>query len=123
MGHDIFKMTSGNGSILPGGESFPVDVCFGESSVAIPCSVCRRISNVGFFVLHKGRAMLCCVKCIVTAIMKYQSDHPNEKFFDVDVDISESDYKYAVKALREKKPELSEEDALDIAKIVVRAIG
>jgi len=119
MGQDLF-------SVLPGGKSapspLPIDIKFGEGGAAIPCSCCRGLDNRGFFVIFQGRALLVCIKCTVRAIDAYQQQHPTEKVFDVDVDVDDAAYKSAADAVREKRPELSESEALEVAKAAIRAI-
>jgi 4-hydroxyphenylpyruvate dioxygenase-like putative hemolysin len=101
----------------------PIDIKFGEAGAAIPCSACKGLDNRGFFVVFQGRVLLICIKCTVRAIDAYQQQHPTEKIFDVDVDVDDAAYQSAADAVRGKKPDLSESEALEIAKAAIRAIG
>lgn len=123
MGQDLFSM-GGNGS-LPGkplSMPFNFSVAFGESGAAINCSSCNALDNRGFFVMQGSKALLICIKCVVRAIDKYQQTHPMEKIFDVDVDVDDKEYQKAADAVRDKRPDLSESEALEIAKAAIRAI-
>jgi len=120
MGNDMFPLRRMEGGRQ---DDFPVEVRFGEAAVAIACSTCKGIKNAGFYVSYSGRAVLCCIHCIVGAIAKYQEMHPLEKLIDVDVDMDNDAYKSAVGALLEKYPDFGESKALEVAKVVVRAIG
>lgn len=121
MSQDIFPFGGPkNGPVL---EEFPVDIKFGQLGAAIPCAVCQRLNNTGFFVIYKTKMRMCCIKCIVMAVKKHQEMHPTETFLEFDIDASDNDYKYAVKALRDKYPEMDDEKAMEVAQTVVRAIG
>lgn len=119
MSQNIFPFPK-NGPAL---EDFPVDIKFGEVAAATPCSVCQRMHNAGFYVVYKTKFRFCCIRCVVAAIKKYQDLHPTETLLEFDIDASVNDYKYAVKALREKYPDMDEAKAEEVAQTVVRAIG
>ena len=121
MGQDMFRMLPGGGNGPPK-LPFPVDIRWGEASVAIACASCRAIDNRGFFVTYEGKAVLVCIKCNLRAIDAYQRQHPDEKIIEIDVNADDSAYKAAVEAIRKVKTDLSEGDALDIAKAVLNAI-
>jgi hypothetical protein len=104
-------------------DDFPVDIKFGEIGAAVTCAVCRGFNNAGFFVIYKTKMRMCCVRCVAHALKRHQELNPTQTLVEFDIDISANDYKYAVKALREKYPEMDEDKALEIARTVVRAIG
>ena len=123
MGQDLFNLGGGNG--MPGK---PLDlpqglsVAFGEAGAAIACSACKSIDNRGFFIMQGTKALLVCIKCTVRAIDKYQQMHPMEKIFDVDVEVDDKEYKAAADAIRGVRGDLSENEALELAKAAIRAI-
>jgi hypothetical protein len=119
MSHDVFSIHK-NGPVA---DDFPVDIKFGEVGVASTCSVCRRMHTAGLFVIYKNKFRFCCILCVVLAVKKYQDLHPTETLLEFDIDASANDYKYAVKALREKYPDMDEAKAEEVARTVVRAIG
>lgn len=121
MPNDMFPFKRVEGGRQEG--DFPVEVRFGEAAVAIACATCKNIRNAGFYVTYSGRTMLCCIHCVLGAVTKYQEMHPLEKLIDVDVDIDDGAYKSAVDALRDKYPDFDDVKAMEIAKVVVRAIG
>ena len=106
----------------PASREVPVNLCFGEAEAAIPCVNCSKMSQSGFFVQFSGTALLCCVKCLVLGIDKYQGLHPGEKLLDMDVEVHEKELKQAADAVRDKLPELSESKALEAAKAAIETL-
>lgn len=119
---ELFNFPGGNHKGGPVGDAFPVDIKFGEIATAINCSVCNGFNTAGFFVVFREKARLCCVKCVASAVSKYQDLHPSEKLLEFDIDVDQDGYKAAADAIRGKYPEFSESKALEIAELAIRAI-
>jgi hypothetical protein len=123
MMNDMQRMNGGfQGTPVPGKREVPVTIAFGESEAAIPCVNCSKMSQSGFFVQFSGTAMLCCVRCVVLGVDKYQKLHPEEKLLDMDVEVHEKELNEAADAVRDRVPELSESKALEAAKAAIESL-
>lgn len=106
----------------PASREVPVNLCFGEAEAAIPCVNCSKMSQSGFFVQFSGTALLCCVKCLVLGIDKYQRLHPEETLLNMDIEVKQKDVTEAADAVRHAVPELSESKALLAAKAAIESL-
>ncbi len=105
------------------GTPIPIDIKFGDVNVASPCNNCNRLSTSGeFIVIRQQNAIFICIRCLATMVVRWQETHPGEKLFETDVDVDESAYQKAADAAREKAPELSESEAMEVAKAVIEVL-
>ena len=54
-------------------KELPFEMRFGEAQNPTMCQSCKVDRRAGFYVIYKGYAVLVCVQCTATAIMKYQA--------------------------------------------------
>lgn len=102
----------------------PIDLKFGDAEVATLCQCCSRFERSGLYIMVSTQTMLgICIRCMASALVKFQETHPLEKLFDVDVDVHDVAYKDAAKAVRDKLPKLSETEALLVAETAIRTLS
>jgi hypothetical protein len=69
-------------------KTLPFEMRFGEAQNSTLCQSCKVHRKAGFYVIWKDIAVLVCIQCTATAMMKYQDMYlKQEKIFQVDAEV------------------------------------
>ena len=99
-----------------------VGIRFGEFPVAIQCVQCQSLNKAGLGIIFSGNPVLLCIKCVGTALMKYQELHPDEKVVDFDVEASPERIQEVVVMLQKENPDLDPKRVEAITKLAIEKI-
>jgi hypothetical protein len=70
----------------------------------------------------RGQVFLYCWKCQATAIAKHQKLFPTEKLIQEDIEVDQAEYTKAAKAVQGIRPELSDSEAMELAKAAIETL-
>lgn len=104
-------------------KELPFEMRFGEAQNPTMCQSCKVDRRAGFYVIYKGYAVLVCIQCTATALMKYQDLHlKQEKIFQVDAEVPPEVMEQVVAEVVSENKDLPESIVARIARSAIEKI-